>query len=344
MNRRSTIVALALLGSLSTIPAPPPLPGMSPARAAEPDGQFRQVVAAYRTDPELCIRLSDELLASSSLDPVSRRDILLLMAKAQVHAGRPLEARRLLETLREEDPNYELDGQLHRVLWPHYLAVFGAELRPRPGLKTICVFDFENRVVGPEAANWDGLGATLARKFETSLAGATELRLVERERIDYILRELDLCEKQSPDTRVCAGRLAGAQIMIFGEFTKLGKDSEVFLRIAETETSYLLGGSDKSVRGDLDKTVELIDALSRDVAKELDVHINAPRRSSNRYQAWYHYGKALDQLALGEIDQGYQSLVAALEEDPEFEQAKEALDEFPYAPAGGNQALSVETR
>lgn len=118
----------------------------------------------------------------------------------------------------------------------------------------------------------DATGGTLAELISARLAGRRGFKLVERQRIEDVMKEMKLGMLGAVDqaTAVQVGRLVGANVMGFGSFQTLGQKVLVTLRLVKVETGEIVGGVNE--RGDdmaeLDKmaesaAVKLAEALAR---------------------------------------------------------------------------------
>ncbi len=89
----------------------------------------------------------------------------------------------------------------------------------------------------------DDLGRAASHFLESTLAGNPWLRLVERSRVDEILKELKLQQSGYIDrgSAVEAGRLLGAGLIITGNIDRVGADLVVSSRIIDVETGEILG-------------------------------------------------------------------------------------------------------
>ncbi len=89
----------------------------------------------------------------------------------------------------------------------------------------------------------EDLGQAAGHFLESALAGISYLRLVERSRVDEILKELKLQKSGYIDrgSAVEAGRLLGAGLIITGNIDRVGADLVVSTRIIDVETGEILG-------------------------------------------------------------------------------------------------------
>ena len=107
----------------------------------------------------------------------------------------------------------------------------------RPG---IGVLSFENGgSYGLESEDYDAFEVGLQQMLITELAINTDLRLVDRGRIQEVLGEIDLGASGKVDANTAAqiGKIIGAKYMILGGFIDWYSDLRFDARIVEVETS-----------------------------------------------------------------------------------------------------------
>ena len=107
---------------------------------------------------------------------------------------------------------------------------------------TVAVLDFTNGSFGPGRAEYDALGKGIQDYLITELAGNTRIRVVERDRIQKIIEEQNLCRDGRCDDAaiVKLGKILGAHHMIAGGFIADPKGNMVLnARAFNTETSQI---------------------------------------------------------------------------------------------------------
>ncbi len=89
----------------------------------------------------------------------------------------------------------------------------------------------------------EDLGRAAAHFLESALAGSPGLTLIERSRVDEILKELKLQGSGFVDrsSAVEAGRLLGAAIIVTGNIDRVGADLVVSSRVIDVATGEILG-------------------------------------------------------------------------------------------------------
>ncbi len=190
----------------------------------------------------------------------------------------------------EKSPDYKPNDQW----WPHkrLMAGYYRSLKkagksltgstPGPGIKTIAIIDFENNSI-EDAEKYENLGRALSKILIGDLAVLSKLRVVERERIQFLIEELELTARKvdgknivDPENAPRLGKLLGAHSFVFGSFIRLGKTFRIDVRLVKTETGEIFKTA--SVEGKPDKIFELAKKLTLQITKNLDVAIQKVER------------------------------------------------------------------
>jgi tetratricopeptide (TPR) repeat protein len=100
---------------------------------------------------------------------------------------------------------------------------------------TVTFLDFESKGKMTMEGEMDFLKIALAQ----ALRKTGRMEVVEREKIDRIMAELNLASSElaNEDTRLRLGRLFGARLIATGSFIRYGEETQVNLRMIETETT-----------------------------------------------------------------------------------------------------------
>ena len=212
-----------------------------------------------------------------------------------------------------------------------------------PGITTIALFAFDDNSF--ESGNehlQDGLAAVLA----SEISGRTELMLVEREKLDYILSEIELSQTDKVDQQSAlkAGRLLGAHAFLFGEIMRIDRHARIDLRVVEVQTGRILDAVAREGRttSELD-ILKLLVAMTDDVVEvlapvarsandetetdenELDAMLEYSRGRSALEQA---YDPSTDHYDAAGIRLACEHFRRALEHDVGYEPARTRLAEL----------------
>lgn len=143
----------------------------------------------------------------------------------------------------------------------------GAPLRAR----TLAVLNFDNNT---GRADYDPMGRGLAAMMISDLAASPELKLVERERIQDVLKEQNMQRSAMFDstTAVKAGRLLGAEFIATGSLAAAALDLRIDMRLIRVETGEIV----KTARatGPEDELFDLERQLAERVLKDLDIALS----------------------------------------------------------------------
>jgi TolB-like protein len=149
--------------------------------------------------------------------------------------------------------------------------------------KTIAILYFENNSI-VDKDKLDPLKKGLADMLITEMSKIKGLKVVERQRIQSIIDELNLSETDLVDNASTQkmGKLLGAQVMLFGGFSNLFKDKfRIDVRIVRTETGETLKAEEET--GELDEFLTMLQSLSKKIARDLDVKLTSDDK--NRLEA-----------------------------------------------------------
>ncbi len=205
------------------------------------------------------------------------------------------------------------------------------------GIKTVAILDFDNNSIS-DADKVANLGKGLADILITDLSALTKLKVVERERIQFILEEIQRSEATvqgqplvNPDFAVRVGKLLGAQSVLIGSFMKLEKKLRIDVRLVKTETSEII--KTDFVEGSPEEVLNLAKKLALKVSENLDVAVNKVeeenlerlRHKEIPLEAAMAYSEALNMLDQARYQEAQAMLNKVLKLAPSFKMAKDKL-------------------
>ncbi|MFZ4619644.1 MAG: CsgG/HfaB family protein [Bacteroidota bacterium] len=166
--------------------------------------------------------------------------------------------------------------------------------------KTIAVLYFENNSV-VDREKLDPLKKGLADMMITEMTKVKGIKVVERQRIQSIIEELNLNETDMVDktTTQKMGKLLGAKVMLFGGFSNLFNDQlRIDIRIVRTETGETLKAEYET--GELEEFLTMLQSLVKKIAEDLEVKMSSEDEDrleaskDGNFTGYVTYAKALN--------------------------------------------------
>jgi TolB-like protein len=206
---------------------------------------------------------------------------------------------------------------------------------------TLAVLYFNNTVLGKEHADMQPLSKGLADLLTTNLAANTNLRVVERDRIQAVLDEQKLATdgKLDPATSVKVGKIVGAHHMITGTFiTELNKPAmKIVVRVFNTETSEIVAQAEEN--GSTASILPLIDKLTAKLNNTLKLpmipagareeHAAAVKKQEKvPFQAVMLYSRALDEKDHGNKEKAITLFKQSIQAFPAYEAPAKELEKL----------------
>lgn len=195
--------------------------------------------------------------------------------------------------------------------------------------QTLAVIDFSNNSIDARE-RFEGLQWGLPTMFIQHLNGATNLNLIERERLQWLQQEIDLADQgyMDPATAARAGRLLGATNVLLGSFMIFDGQITIWSRLVETETGKILLG--RQIRGDTDDFHALTRDLSEAMAEAMETPFPSgdarPGGPSRSLDAMLAYSDALKFIEDGAYDRAVRKLEEAIGHDPNYTPAVRRLE------------------
>jgi TolB-like protein len=199
-------------------------------------------------------------------------------------------------------------------------------------IKTIAIMEFDNYSVGKYQEELGFITKGLADFFETDFAAISDLKVVERDKIDFILKEIELSEsgQVSQSAAVQAGKLLGAQLMVFGNIMQTdGREARMLVKVVKVETSEILTTVTKEGKPDYFKMQK---ELVKELAEKLDLTLNKEttrfidESGTESTDAATLYSKGLYHMDQYQYKQAYEFFKMAYEKDNTFAEAKRKMD------------------
>jgi TolB-like protein len=284
------------------------------------------------------IDILSSVAKDKSLDIKERRDVYLNLARSYLAKSNTEAVKDALTKLVNlEPPIIELDPDaeappLLKIYYDVRKDVTGSTRMERadPGIKTMAVLDFKNRSI-EDKEKYDPMEKGFAELLINKLNGSVNLKVVERERIQWILDEIGLENdpgKFDEKSAVRVGKQLGVHTILIGSFIKANDQLYLGARLVKVETSEIL--MTDQVKGDADDFFDLADRLSEKVAKGINVTLGKvefqPGKETKSLDAMLTYSEGLVELEKGNYKVAYDKFMDALEKDPTYSKAKTKAD------------------
>jgi TolB-like protein len=287
--------------------------------------------AEYETATSMFEKVADNTQADIGL----RRDALRYLARTHIARGQKADARTAIKDLVGTNPPTDYlnpDVEPPAVMDLYYQVrkeqQGSYKVQQKQGLQTLAVMDFTNNSI-TRREDYEGLSKGLPSIMINNLTGGTDLQVIERERIEWLLKELKL-QKQSgkvdQSTAVRTGKLLGANAVVFGSFIATKDKMNISARVVKVETGEVMFGD--QVQGSPDEFFDLIKELSQKVTKSINVEMEDTKLGSEQTKsldAMMAYSDGLNLLEAGKYRQAQQKFQQALEYDDSFVKARKKM-------------------
>ena len=301
------------------------------------NAELEKAIDTYQSaDFDGAITLLADLAGDDTGDKQVRKQALQYLGRAYVAKRMEDEARAAMHELLElEPPLVELDPDVESPplmnLYYEVRREFEGDYtveRADPGLQTLAIIDFNNNSITEDQAQLEPLGRGLSSLMISFFSGSTDLKVVERERLQWLLSELDLQqnrERVDQETAVRAGKLLGATAVLLGDFMKMDRRSMVInVRLVKVETGEVL--MTEQVRGRPDRFYEMAEELSLKVSQSINAHLEktnlGARDDTKSLDAMLSYSEGLALLEEKDYRAAYEKFLEALDYDPTYKRAQ----------------------
>jgi len=199
-------------------------------------------------------------------------------------------------------------------------------------IQTIAIMEFDNFSTGKYQEELGYLTKGLSEFFEADFAALNNLKVVERDKIDFILKEIVLSKEGLVDqaSAVKAGKLLGAQIMVFGSVMQMDKKTaRMIVKAVKVETSEIIATAERSGKPEFfamqqELVKELAGKLDMELSPETEMQLDT--NSTDDTQAAGLYSRGLYHVDKYEYAEAYDYFKQAYEADKSFAEAKKKMD------------------
>ena len=280
------------------------------------------------------IQLLSDLAMDKALEKKEKKDVLLALGRTYFAKNLKDRAKETISSLLDLEPpivTLDPDAECPPLMKMYYevrktKTGSTAVERADPGIKTIAILDFKNRSID-DHDKLDPLEKGFAELMISQLNGGIHLKVIERERIQWIMDEIGL--ENTPDkfeekSAVRVGKQLGVHSVLLGSFIKTKNKLWMSARMVKVETSEIL--ATESVDGDPDEFFELAEKLSLKVAKGINATISEAEvkkgTETKSLDAMMLYSEGLVALEKGNYKSAYDKFLDALAKDPSYEKAR----------------------
>ena len=326
------LLALIMLGMIAVFSAA--LVEENMAMPPEASGKLKAGVQSYKSaNYESAIKLLTAVVNDEGSDLESRKEALRYLGRCYVAKQLTEKAKQSILDLLELEPpiiDFDPDRESPPMMKVYYEArkdhagSYQLE-RKDPGIKTMAILDFKNSSID-EKEKYDPMEKGFADIMITELNGAVNLKVVERERIQWILDELKIQDQYNMEGAVRAGKQLGVHTVLLGSYILVKKELWLSARLVKVESSEILLTA--QVKGKVDKFFELTNQLGKKIAGKIDSELDYASKddeadeNSNSLEAMLAYSEGLSLLERSDYAQAYAKFREALDHDPGYKRAE----------------------
>jgi|TARA_B100000315_G_C14579281_1_gene589605 TolB-like protein len=197
--------------------------------------------------------------------------------------------------------------------------------------KTVAISYFDNTSGVSEYAS---LSKGLADMLITDLSNVKSIQIVEREKLESLLKEIDLGEGKfiDPNTAQKLGKGLGAGYMLTGSYLIMGETMRIDARLVDVGTGEIsmaeeiTGEKNSFFELEKDLVNKLVASLNLGLSKSEERRIKKVQTES--FESFSAYSSSLDALDNGRYEESVEHLKKAVEYDEDFEIAWDRLDDL----------------
>lgn len=288
------------------------------------------------------IELLINTIENQDLDATQAQKAYLLLSKSFYAKENQDEAKMWLGKLRMNYPCLELDPKAnHRHFMNLWYSVSQDSLceRKDPGIQHIAVVDFRNNSAF-DHDKWNPMQFGIADILISDLKKLTKLRVVDRERIQMLLDEIQVQQTEYFDesTSVRVGKMLGVHVFVMGSFMQLDKKTLMISpKLVKTETGEILHS--ETIKGKPDELMDMLTRTAELIAGWLDVDVSDLEKKelhgmkSESLEAALAYARGVNYEDEQKYSEAYEEYQKALAADKSYYLAEDRLEALAmYAP------------
>ena len=318
---------------IATLPAPDPPktePSFSSLRGQNPALDAAMTAYNEARFDEAAPQFDAVALAASTTD-TQRRVALRMLGRTRLALGdRGGAAEALRRLVDNEPPLVRLNPDIEPLA---LLETFYEVRRDKDGSyavntdrgRTLAIADFTNGSI-TDFQQVDPLRLGFASLMIDRMRGSTDLELVERVRLQWLLDEQNLGAGEDAGRQ--AGRLLGADQVVFGTYIKNGNNMLLTARVVDVETGRILLG--ERVEGRADEFDALVSCITQKVAGAVDARLPSQamaQAAPESLDAMLAYARGLALEENEDYGAALQQYQLALQLSPDYEPAQLRMEE-----------------
>ena len=196
-------------------------------------------------------------------------------------------------------------------------------------IKTVAISYFDNTSGTKE---YDPLSKGLADMLITDLSNVKSLKIVEREKLESLLKEIELGDGKfiDPNTAQKLGKGLGAGYMLTGSFLIMGETMRIDARLVDVGTGEITMAEE--ITGEKDTFFELEKSLVDKLVTTFDIVLSKSEQrrvkkvQTESFEAFNAFASAIDAFDRKEYDTSKKLFEKATEFDEDYDIAWERLD------------------
>jgi curli biogenesis system outer membrane secretion channel CsgG len=190
---------------------------------------------------------------------------------------------------------------------------------------TVAVMDFDSFMMGEGGASVQ-LGKAITAMLVTEFSSREGIRIIERQRINDLIREMDLNYSGRVDEAIEIGKLLGMQYVLLGQVTSIVDNLRMDIRAVDVETSEVITVMKKSDK--TDQLFAVVVALADDFGAALNLTPPSQRAEIEQIpvRATIEFSRAVAYEDEQEIDLAIEHYEATLAIHPTHRDARIALE------------------
>jgi len=190
---------------------------------------------------------------------------------------------------------------------------------------TVAVMDFDSFMMGEGGASVQ-LGKAITAMLVTEFSQREGIRIIERQRINDLIREMDLSYSGRVEEAIEIGKLLGMQYVLLGQVTSIVDNLRMDIRAVDVETSEVITVMKKSDK--TDQLFAVVVALADDFGAALNLTPPSQRPQIEQIpvRATIEFSRAVTYEDDREIDLAIEHYEATLAIHPNHRDARIALE------------------